>query len=80
MKNIPITLTMPEDLVRDLHLYIAKRKVSKFITELVYKQIEVEKQKIAQEFREASQDVERNKELEIWDTVIGDGLDATNDY
>lgn len=47
MKNVPISLTLPENLVKDL----------------------------AQEFQEASRDRERNAEIELWDTLSGDGLD-----
>jgi hypothetical protein len=38
------------------------------------------KQKLAREFKEASQDVERNAEIEIWDALGGDGLDEANSY
>lgn len=72
MKNIPITLTLSEGLVRDLHLYIPRRQISKFVARLVEKGLETEKQKLAREFREASQDIERNAEIEIWDTLAGE--------
>lgn len=80
MKNIPITLTLPENLIRDLHLYISRRQISKFVARMVEKGLETEKQKLAREFQEASQDVERNAEIEIWDTLSKDGLDETNAY
>ena len=80
MKNIPITLTLPESLVKDLHLYIPRRQISKFVAKMVTKGVETEKQKLAREFREASQDIERQAEIELWDTAIGDGLNETNDY
>ncbi len=80
MSNIPITLTLPEELIKDLHQYIAKRQISKFIAELVAEGLEVEKNKLAKEFQEASQDTTRNEEIEIWDTLSKDGLDETNAY
>lgn len=80
MKNIPITLSLSENLVKDLHLYIPRRQISKFVAQMVEKGLEKEKQKLAREFQEASQDVERNAEIEIWDTLIGDGLDEANSY
>jgi hypothetical protein len=80
MKKIPITLSLPEDIVKDLHLYVSRRQISKFVAEMVTKGLETQKQKIAKEFQEASQDNERNSEIEIWDTLIGDGLDETNSY
>ena len=80
MRNVPITLTLPESVVRDLHLYITRRQISKFVTQQVEKGLESKKKMLAMEFREASQDAERNTEIELWDTTIEDGLNETNDY
>ena len=80
MRNVPITLTLPENLVKDLHLYISRRQISKFVAEVVEKSLESKKEMLAREFREASQDVERNAEIELWDTLSNEGLDETNDY
>ncbi len=80
MKKIPITLTLPENLVRDLHLYLSKGQISKFVSEMVEKGLSAEKERIAREFQESSRDSERNTEVEMWDTLIEDGLDATNSY
>lgn len=80
MKNIPITLTLPESVVRDLHLYVSRRQMSKFVAKLVAQGLEEKKEKLAEEFREAALDTERNFEIEIWDDLVGDGLDETNDY
>lgn len=80
MKNIPITLTLPESVVRDLHLYVSRRQMSKFVAKLVAQGLEEKKEKLAEEFREAALDTERNFEIEIWEDLVGDGLDETNDY
>lgn len=79
-RNIPITLTLPESVVKDLHLYISKRQISKFVAKMVEQGLEIEKEKLAREFREASQDKERTAESELWDTLIDEGLDETNTY
>lgn len=80
MKNIPITLTLPEGLVKDLHLYIPNRQISKFVAQLVEKELEIKKEILVREFQEANQDNDRNVEIELWDVTIGDGLDETNKY
>ena len=80
MRNIPITLTLPEDLVKDLHLYVSRRQISKFVAQMVAKGLDTEKQRFAREFQEASQDAERNAEIENWDVLSGEGLDETNVY
>ena len=80
MRRVPITLTLPEGLVKDLHLYISRRQISKFVAQMVEKGLESKKETLAKEFREASQDKERNAEIELWDTLSEDGLDEANDY
>ncbi|MBA2368372.1 MAG: hypothetical protein H0V82_05030 [Candidatus Protochlamydia sp.] len=80
MKNVPITLSLPENIVRDLHLYVSRRQISKFVSEVVEKGLENRKELLAQEFREASLDKEMNKEFKLWDQLSGDGLDETNSY
>ena len=80
MRKVPITITLPETLIRDLHLYIPERGISGFISNLVEKGLEEKKYIAAQEYREAAADRERNKEAAEWDVCIGDGLDETNQY
>ena len=81
MKNIPITLTLPESLVKDLHLYISRRQISKFVAQMVEKGLETKKEMLAREFREASQDAERNAEIELMGYFKQEtGLDETNAY
>lgn len=80
MKNLPITLTLPEELIRDLHLYISKRHISKFVAQMLEKEIARKKKLLAREFQEAAQDLDRNSEIELWDTLSGDGLNDANAY
>lgn len=40
-----------------------------FAAKMIEEDLEAEKQKLAREFQEASEDVERNAEIEIWDTI-----------
>ncbi len=80
MRKVPITITLPESLIRDLHLYIPERGISGFVSNLVEKGLEEKKNSVAQEYREAAADEERNREAAEWDVFIGDGLDGTNEY
>lgn len=80
MRNLPITLTFPEEFIRDLHSYVPKRQLSRFFYEIAQKEIEHKKQELAQAFREAAQDEDLNAEFEVWDTCVGDGVDESNEY
>ena len=75
-----ISITLTESLIRDLRTYVPQRQVSKFIQELVQKEIDHKKEMLTKAYQEAAQDEERNAEIALWDNLIGDGLDETNDY
>lgn len=68
MRNIPITLTLPVNLVRELRQYVPRGQISKFVAQLVAKGLQIKKAKIAREFLEASKDRSRNAEIKLWDT------------
>ena len=80
MRKVPVTLSLPESLVKDLHLYVPRRHLSEFVAEAVEKNLAIKMELVAREFREANQDAERNEEIELWDTLSGEGLDETNKY
>lgn len=75
-----ISITLTESLIRDLRTYVPQRQVSKFIQESVQKEIDHKKEMLAKAYQEAAQDEERNTEIALWDNLIGDGLDETNNY
>lgn len=82
MRKLPITITLPEHVIRDLHLYISSRGISSFVSELVEKGLEVKKHMLAKEFKEAALDAERNADIAEWESLIGtdEGLNDKNDY
>lgn len=80
MKNLPITLTLPENIIRDLHLYISKRQISKFVAQMLKEALENKKKLLIKELQEAARDEERNREIELWDTLNDEGINETNPY
>lgn len=56
MKNIPITSTLPEEIVREL--------------QVLEKGLQEKKERLSREFRQAANDTERNAEIELWDSLI----------
>lgn len=62
IKNIPTTLTLPANLVKDFaYLYL----------HMVEQGLKRKKEMLAREFQEAAQDIERNTEVELWDIAKG---------
>lgn len=64
MKNLPITLSIPEDVLGDLHLYIVPRKISEFVTECVSEGIKAKKERLSNDFRKASTNSLRTMEMQ----------------
>ena len=80
MRKVPITLSLPENLVKDLHLYISHRGISKFVAESLEKELETKKMLLAEEFKQAANDKERQTEIDEWDELNDDGLNEKNSY
>ena len=72
MKNIPITLCIPEDILRDLYTYVSARKRSKYVAELLSNSLKFKKEQMSKDFRSSSKDLSRNSEIELWDKLEGD--------
>lgn len=78
-KHEPITISIPQDVKRELYLYVKKRSISRFITEAVEEKLKVNKLSLEEQYELAAKDEERNREFKEWeDAMIGDGLDETN--
>jgi len=80
MRKVPLTITLPENVVRDMRSYVSQRQISNFISELVQQEISKKKEILAKAFEELAKDEHANEEAKLWDTTIGDGLDETNEY
>jgi len=72
MKNIPFTLCVPEDTLRDLFSYVPARKRSKFISDLIYVALKTHKDGLLKEFKSSSRDTLRKSEIDLWSDIQGD--------
>ena len=80
MKKLPMSIFLPEDLVRDLRSYVPKRKISEFIARSIEEKLKTKKAQMAKDLITASSDNMRIKECESWDTLLEDGLNEENQY
>ena len=72
MKNIPITLCIPEDILRDLYTYVSARKRSKYVAELLSNSLKIKKEQMSKDFKSSSRDISRNGEINLWNELQGD--------
>lgn len=78
-KHEPMTISIPQDVKRELYLYVKKRSISRFITEAVEEKLKGNKLSLEEQYRLAAKNEERNREFKEWeDATVGDGLDETN--
>jgi len=77
-----ISITLKNSLIKEMRSYVPQRQISKFIEELVEKEIEQKKELWAKAYREAALDAERNEDIVGWDNLVGtgEGLSEQNEY
>lgn len=81
MKHEHMTISIPENIKRELYLYVEKRGISRFITDAVTEKLKNKKLSLEEQYRLAAQDEERNREFKNWENVtINDGLNDSNDW
>ncbi len=74
MKHEHLTISIPEDVKRDLNLYVKPRGISRFITNAVVEKLE-------EQYKLAAKDEKSNQEFKEWESAtIEDGLDKTNEW
>lgn len=81
MKHEHMTISIPQNVKRDLYLYVESRGISRFITEAVVEKLKSKKLSLEDQYKLAGKDEERNQEFKEWeDAMIGDGLNEKNDW
>lgn len=75
-----ITLSLSKDLISELHLFLPKGSISRFVEEAIKERLVSTKSFLEQQYREAAQDQSRNREFEKWERFSGDGLNEQNDW
>lgn len=81
MRHQHMTISIPENVKRDLYLHIKKRGISRFITEAIEEKLKIKKLSLEEQYKAAAKDESRNKEFKEWDDAMSkDGLNETNDW
>ncbi|MBS0655467.1 MAG: hypothetical protein JSR46_06810 [Verrucomicrobia bacterium] len=80
VKHSNITLSLSQELIAELHHFVKKRGISKFVEEAVTEKLQLKKSSIEEQYIEAAKDEERNKVFAEWEALSGDGLDEQNDW
>ena len=80
MRTVNRTYSIPEDVDRDLRMFVGRGNVSHFIAEQVRKGISEAKEKLKQAYLESNSDPEEKAIYKDFECTIGDGLGEDNDW
>ena len=76
MKTINVTFSIPESTNALLHSFVAKRGLSKFVTNAIDKALEIEKNNLKAAFRAAENDPDLKEVMNDWAILDGEDWDA----
>lgn len=80
-KHEHLTISIPQDVKRDLYLHVESRGISRFITNAVIEKLKDKKNSLEEQYKLAGKDEKRNQEFKEWEnSMLGDGLNETNDW
>lgn len=80
MRTINRTFSLPEDVDRDLHLFIKPRRMSHFVAESIRKNLEKRRESLAKEYADANKDEGQVEAMNDWACTTSDGLGEDNDW
>ena len=67
-----LSITLPDDLYGRLIHAVPPRKISKFVNEALIVRLDEKLDELYQSYLEASQDVDREAEIEEWNSLNGE--------
>lgn len=74
VKTVNQTFSIPADVSQDLHAYVKRREMSRFVTEAIRKELLAKKLELRKHYAEANQDPGQLEAKEDWDSTSADGL------
>ena len=66
-----MSICVTEDLYMKLKYVIPSKKISKFISEIISKELDLREQEIIADYKNAELDIERQNLLKEWDDIEG---------
>lgn len=73
--TVNLTFSIPIDLSVELHAYIKKRGLSKFVAEAIKKSLAEKKRELKEQYLMANEDEGQNEAAMDWESALMDGSD-----
>lgn len=74
-KTVNQTFSIPREVVHELHVYVKRREMSRFVSEAIRKELEVKREELKQAYIAMSKDENQNAVMKEWEGTIADGVE-----
>jgi hypothetical protein len=74
-KKIIQTFSIPADVSQELHTYVKRREMSRFVSDAIRKELASKKEKLRQAYAAVNKDIGQKEAMVEWETTVGDGSD-----
>lgn len=70
------TFSLPEEISNDLHAFIKRREISRFVADAIRKELEAKKQELREAYISANKDFGQIEAMKEWKETLLDGVDG----
>ncbi len=75
-KTVNQTFSIPLEVSQELHSFVKRREMSRFVTEAIRKELEVKKNALRNAYLDANQDEGQIGASKDWEGTVGDGSET----
>ena len=74
-KKVVQTFSIPADVSQELHTYVKRREMSRFVSDAIRKELMSKKEELRNAYRAANEDPGQKEAMVDWQNTIDDGSD-----
>ncbi|PJD97903.1 MAG: hypothetical protein CK425_01880 [Parachlamydia sp.] len=75
VKTINQTFSLPLEISQELHTYVKRREMSRFVSDAIRKELEAKKEELRQAYLMANEDEGQAEATDDWQGTLADGAD-----
>lgn len=71
-KTVNQTFSIPSDVSQELHTYVKRREMSRFVSEAIRKELKAKKEELRRSYQQANEDEGQEDAIKDWENTIAD--------
>ena len=75
VKKIVQTFSIPVDVSQELHTYVKRREMSRFVSDAIRKELLSKKEELRKAYLAANKDAGQKEAMSEWENTVDDGSD-----